>query len=132
MRKAIVFNKGYFFSALILFLIEVFIASFVHDRIVRPYIGDLLVVILIYCFCKSFFNIPVRIAALSVLLFAYFIEILQYMNFIDYIGLQQSRLANIILGNSFEWIDMIAYTAGIFFVFCFEILKQKLPRVRLS
>ncbi|MGN6163682.1 MAG: DUF2809 domain-containing protein [Flavisolibacter sp.] len=98
----IVFNKKYFFAALILFLIEVFIACFVHDRIVRPYIGDLLVVILIYCFCKSFFNTPVIITGLSVLLFAYAIELLQYLNFIHYIGLQQSKLANIILGNSFQ------------------------------
>ena len=128
----IVFNKGYFLTALILFLIEVFIASFVHDKIVRPYIGDLLVVILIYCFCKSFFNAPVIITALSVLLFAYAVELLQYLNFIHYIGLQQSRLANIILGNSFEWIDMIAYTIGTLLIFYFEVLRQnKLPSTHL-
>jgi len=128
----IVFNKGYFLTALILFLIEVFIASFVHDKIVRPYIGDLLVVILIYCFCKSFFNAPVIITALSVLLFAYAVELLQYLNFIHYIGLQQSKLANIILGNSFEWIDMIAYTIGTLLIFYFEVLRQnKLPSTHL-
>jgi hypothetical protein len=128
----IVFNKGYFLTALILFLIEVFIASFVHDKIVRPYIGDLLVIILIYCFCKSFFNAPVIITALSVLLFAYAVELLQYLNFIHYIGLQQSRLANIILGNSFEWIDMIAYTIGTLLIFYFEVLRQnKLPSTHL-
>ncbi|MFT5385169.1 MAG: hypothetical protein ACI81W_002574, partial [Saprospiraceae bacterium] len=36
-----------------LFLIEVGIAVFIQDRIIRPYIGDLLVVILIYCFIRS-------------------------------------------------------------------------------
>ena len=128
----IVFHKKYFLAALILFLIEVFIASFVHDRIVRPYIGDLLVVILIYCFCKSFIDAPVSVTALSVLLFAYAVELLQYLNFIRYLGLQQSKLANIILGNSFQWIDMIAYTIGILLVFCFEFLKQnKLSSTRL-
>ncbi|MGN6399077.1 MAG: DUF2809 domain-containing protein [Flavisolibacter sp.] len=128
----IVFNKKYFLAALVLFLIEVFIASFVHDRIVRPYIGDLLVVIFIYCFCTSFVDAPVSAMALSVLLFAYVVELLQYLNFIHYIGLHQSKLANIILGNSFQWIDMIAYTIGILLVFCFEFLKQnKLPSTRL-
>lgn len=128
----IVFNKKYFLAALVLFLIEVFIASFVHDRIVRPYIGDLLVVILIYCFCKSFIDAPISVTALSVLLFAYAVELLQYLNFIHYIGLRQSKLANIILGNSFQWIDMIAYTIGMLLVFCFEFLKQnKLPSTNL-
>jgi hypothetical protein len=51
-----------------LFLIEVGIAVFIQDRIIRPYIGDLLVVILIYCFIRSCYNIPVMTLSLGVLL----------------------------------------------------------------
>jgi hypothetical protein len=32
---------------------------------------------------------------------------------VKHLGLQHSRLANIVLGNHFEWGDMLAYTLGI-------------------
>ena len=106
-----------------MFLIEVLFALYLHDRIIRPYIGDVLVVIMIYCFVKTFHNGSVTIIALSVLLFAYMVEMLQYFKLINYLGLQNSKVANIILGNSFEWIDMMAYTVGIAIVLCVERFK---------
>src|SRR6478609_5843066 len=108
-----VFRWRYFIIAIVLFVVEVLIASYLHDPIIRPYIGDLLVVILLYCLLKSFVNISVYKAAIFVLLFAYVVEFLQYVNLIKYLGLQKSRLANIVLGNYFEWIDLLAYTIGI-------------------
>lgn len=118
-----IFNKKYFFLSFFLFFIEILIALYLNDRIIRPYIGDVLVVIMIYCFFKTFHNGPVTITGLSVLLFAYIVETLQYFKLINYLGLQNSRLANIILGNSFEWIDMMAYTVGIAIVLCLERFK---------
>lgn len=106
-------NPNYLFVTLILFLIEILIALFVHDQFIRPYIGDFLVVILIYCFVKSFLNTPVLPTALGVLLFAYSVEILQYFRIVEVLGLQHSRAARIIIGSAFEWQDMLAYTAGI-------------------
>jgi len=114
------FQWRYFVLALFLFLIEVLIASYMHDKIIRPYVGDLLVVILLYCLLKSFVNISVLKAAIFVLLFSYIVEFLQYLNLIKYLGLQKSRLANIILGNYFEWIDLLAYTFGIAIVVLVE------------
>jgi hypothetical protein len=104
-------------------IIEALIAIFLDDRIIRPYVGDFLVVILIYCFLRTFFKIGVWIAAVGTLLFAYAVELLQYLDFIHFIGFQNNRLANIILGNRFEWIDMIAYTAGVMVVFFVEIWR---------
>ena len=114
------FQWKYFVPAILLFLTEVLIAYYMHDKIIRPYVGDLLVVILIYCFIKSFVNISVTKAAIFVLLFAYVIELLQYLNMIKFLGLQKSRMANIVLGNYFEWIDLVAYTAGIAIVILIE------------
>jgi len=114
------FQKKYFTWAVLLFLIEVLIAAYLHDRIIRPYIGDFLVVILLYCFVKSFFDIPALPLAISVLLFAYIIEVLQYFNLVYRLGLEKSNIARIIIGSSFEWIDLIAYTAGIIVVLYFE------------
>jgi len=106
------FNPAFLVLTILLFTTEVLIAGYVHDNIIRPYIGDLLVVILIYCFIKSFFDFPVLKTAIGVLIFSYTIEILQYLKLVELLGLQHSKAANIIIGNSFEWVDMLAYTGG--------------------
>jgi len=118
------FQKNYFLLTLLLFLIEVLIAAYVHDAIIRPYVGDFLVVILLYCFVKSFWNGPTLVVAISVLLFSYTIEILQYFHWVNLLGLQHSRIATIVLGSSFEWIDLIAYTAGIATVLLIEKFRS--------
>lgn len=106
------FNIRYFTFAVILFIIEVLIALYINDQFVRPYIGDVLVVILIYCFVKAFFNLPVLKTTIGVLLFSYLIETLQYFQFVKRIGLEHSRLANVVIGNYFAWEDILAYTIG--------------------
>jgi hypothetical protein len=108
--------------ALLLFGIEILIALYLHDRIIRPYIGDLLVVILIYCFVKALVNTPVFATALGVLLFAYAVETLQYFHVVELLGLGHSKLARVIIGSSFEWMDMLAYTLGIGLVLSIETI----------
>ncbi|MFV8328240.1 DUF2809 domain-containing protein [Flavobacterium sp. ZS1P14] len=98
--------------AVLLFFTEIIIALFVHDQFVRPYFGDFLVVILIYCFLKSFLNLSVWVVAFIVLLFSFSVEITQYFNAIGKLGLQNSEIAKAILGNSFAWIDLLAYVMG--------------------
>ena len=124
------FNKKYAILTLLLFIIEVGIALFVRDRVVRPYIGDLLVVILLYCALKSVTNVPVKVAIIAVLCFAYTIEILQYLHIVEKIGLQHSRVAMVVIGNSFSWEDIAMYTAGALLVFVAErrvlVAKQRL------
>ena len=114
------FSPFYAISTLLLFIIEVLIALFVHDQFIRPYIGDFLVVILIYCFVKSFLNTPVVPTAIGVLLFAYTVELLQYFRIVEVLGLQHSRAARIIIGSAFEWQDMLAYTLGVLVVVLVE------------
>lgn len=119
------FNQKYFISAVGFFVIEILIALFVNDRIVRPYIGDFLVVILIYCLVKAFFNFSVIQMAIGVLLFSYLVEILQYFKVVELLGLQRSKFARIIIGTSFEWVDLVAYTAGIGLVLFIETRNIK-------
>lgn len=106
------FNKRYFLLALLLFVVEVLIALYAHDPIVRPYVGDVLVVILLYCLVKSFLKTPVVPTALGVLLFSYLIETLQYFQIGHRLGLEHSQVAMTIIGNYFQWIDLVAYTFG--------------------
>lgn len=114
------FYKAYFLLTILLFLIEVFIAVLLHDAIIRPYGGDFLAVILIYCFVKSFLNTPVKTTALAVLLFSYLIETLQYFHLVDLLGLEKSKVARVVIGTSFTWTDLLAYTLGILLVLLIE------------
>ena len=116
-------NKNYLYFTVLLFIVETLIAIYVHDQFIRPYLGDVLVVILIYCFVRSFLKIPVVLAAFGVLLFSYFIELLQYFNFVTVVGLENHKIARIVLGSSFEWLDIVAYTFGFFLVLLLENLK---------
>lgn len=115
-------HRGYLLATIVLFFTEVVIAAYVRDTIIRPYGGDFLVVILMYCFVKSFTDIPPVPAAIGVLLFSYLIETLQYFHFINWLGLQNSRAAQLILGVGFAWGDMLAYTLGIALVMIMEQL----------
>jgi len=120
------FNKNYFAFTILLFVVEVLIALYVHDSFFRPYFGDFLVVIFLYCLLKSFVKISVWRAAIIVLLFSFFVEFTQYLNLISLLGLQKSGLAKAVLGTSFSWEDLVCYTAGILFVIIIEksILKN--------
>jgi Protein of unknown function (DUF2809) len=122
------FNSTYFVLAIVLFLVEFFIGFYMHDAIIRPFGGDFLVVILLYCFVKSFVNTRVTTTAISVLLFAYVIETLQYFHIVNVLGLQNSRIACIIIGTGFSWIDMLMYTLGILLVWLIEVKMLRKTR----
>lgn len=108
-----VFSLRYFLLALLFFIIEVLIALYVKDNFVRPYVGDYLVVMLIYCAVRTFIKAnPVKVAV-GVLLFAYLIETLQYFRIVDRLGLAGNTLAKTVIGYGFEWADMLAYTLGV-------------------
>ncbi|MGZ9735678.1 ribosomal maturation YjgA family protein [Flavobacterium sp. GNP002] len=114
------FNRNYFILTILLFLIETAIALYLHDNFIRPYFGDFLVVILLYCFVKSFVNVSVWVAACLVLLFSFAIEIAQYFNMVEKLGLQHYKVAKVVLGNSFAWMDLLAYILGILTVISIE------------
>jgi len=116
----ITFNKSYFGFTILFFLIEVLIALFVHDSFIRPYLGDVLVVILIYCFLKSFLKLPVLTAAVYVLIFSFVIEFLQFLNIVEKLSLQKSKIARTVFGTSFSWIDILTYIIGIVIVIAVE------------
>jgi hypothetical protein len=122
----LLFRIKYLLLTILLFVIEVLIALYIHDKIIRPYIGDLLVAILIYCFLRTFINLSVITTAMLTLLFSYTVETLQYFKIVDLLGLHDSKIARIIIGTSFEWSDILSYTIGIAIVLLVERKINKL------
>ncbi len=116
MKKRVV----YVGVTIILLLVEVLIALFVHDRIVRPYIGDMLVVVVIYTFIRSWIPDSVRLLPVYVFLFATGVEILQYFNLVELLGMTDNPFLRILLGTSFDVKDIICYAAGCVLVWAVE------------
>lgn len=123
------FNINYFVLTLLLFAVEIVIGFRIHDAIIRPYGGDFLVVVLLYSLVKSFFDSEAGLTALSVLVFSYLIETLQYFHIVNILGLEKSRIACIIIGTSFAWTDILAYTLGILLVLLVEKIRRSLKRM---
>jgi len=124
-KTQIIFNKVYFFLMTLLLTIEIYIGMYVKDSFVRPYLGGFLVVILIYCFLKAFWKISYFKAAIYVLLFSFVIEFLQYFNIVEILGLQENKLASIIIGTSFSLEDLLAYFLGVVSILIIEYSFNK-------
>jgi hypothetical protein len=114
------FNLKYFLLAIIFFITEVFIALFVHDGFIRPYVGDYLVVMLIYCAVKTFVKAAPLKTAAGVLIFSYVIEVLQYLDIVERLGLSGNAIAKTVIGYGFEWWDILAYTLGVITILIME------------
>jgi hypothetical protein len=122
MNRVLSFNRRYFLPTVILFFTEVLIAMYVNDRFIRPYLGDVLVVMLVYCLVRTFLRLHTVAAAISVLLFAFTVETFQYLHLIAWLGLENSGLARAVLGTSFSWYDIVCYCIGIAIVIVIEHL----------
>lgn len=72
-------NKPYLIIALVLFIVELWIAFVIKNGFIRYTFGDYVVVILLYCFIRGLTNLKTKISATIVLIIAYSIEILQYL-----------------------------------------------------
>lgn len=122
------FYPRYFLLALLLLGLEIFIGACVHDRFIRPYAGDFLVPIFLYCLARSLVKLPAAPLVASVLLFAYLIEVSQYCHLASRLGLAHVRVARAVLGSAFSWLDMLAYTLGALLVLGLERgLNHRLP-----
>ena len=95
------------------------------DAFIRPYFGDLLVVILIYCAIKAFINSPPIKTAIAVFIFACFIEVSQYLHLVQLLGWGNSATATTVMGTFFSFVDIIMYALGTFVIIGTEIYFKK-------
>ena len=102
----------YVAAFLLLLGIEIAIARFTHDRFVRPYVGDVLVVILIGCFMRIFLPKRPRLLSLYVFVFATAVEVLQFLNWTHWLGVHDNHFLRTLLGTTFSWGDIVCYAVG--------------------
>ncbi len=113
----------YLLLTLVCFVLCVLIVMwFSNDLFVRGQVGDFIVVILIYFLVKSMIDVKSFLLAIATLVLSYLTEFLQYLSLVKYIGLEQSSLAKIIIGSTFDVNDLVAYTAGVICVYLLDTI----------
>lgn len=120
------FSKAYFFWFLILFIIEACIAFFIKDGFIRHTFGDVLVVIMMYSLIKSFVKSEPIYVAILVLIISFCLEFSQLTNILHWLHIEDNKAAKLILGNTFHFTDLIAYTFGITIVLLIEYKYLKM------
>ena len=103
----------YLIICCVILILEITIALFVNDQFIRPIFGDYLASILVFYLLATFLKKDLNKIALLSLLISYIIEFLQYIHILELLNLDKIKILNILLGNSFSWTDMLAYTLGI-------------------
>jgi hypothetical protein len=108
------FNASYFYKTLVFFAIEVLIATVLSRiGILRAYVGDILVILLLYCLVLSFVKVKNKDKLLiGIFIFAVVVEVLQYFRIASYLGFSYGSLGYILLGNHFSWEDIVCYAIG--------------------
>lgn len=118
------FNYKFFIASIFLFIVEVLIATkLAYIDWLRAYFGDVLVVILIYAFIQTFFKIDKTKTIFGVFIFACIIEFAQYFHFAELLGLKENKIAMIVFGNSFSWIDILCYVFGCILVLLTSVIN---------
>ena len=119
------FRPCYALATIALFGIEIAIARFVHDDVVRPYIGDSLAVVLVYLALRTVTPLRVLPAVATAFAIACAIEVGQYFHLVDMLGLGSNRLARIALGTTFGLTDFVAYAGGAACVLAIDGFRKK-------
>jgi hypothetical protein len=118
------FHPGYALATAIIFLTEIMIALFVHDAVIRPYIGDSLAAVLLYLALRAVTSLRVLPAVVLALTIAFAIEFGQMFHLIDAVGLRGNQIAGFILGGYFDVTDLGCYVAGAAAVLVVENLRK--------
>ena len=107
------------------FVVEVLIALFVRDNFIRPYVGDMLVAVLLCALLRIFFPEKLPLLPLYVFLFAAAVEVAQFFDIVKLLGLENISFLSIIIGRTFSFADIICYAVGCALFFIAERFSNK-------
>lgn len=122
-------NFRYVTAFITLLVIEVLIALFVHDNFIRPYIGDILVVILLYTLLRAVISKKIKGLPIYIFIFAAFVEFAQYFKIVELLNLQDNKFMSILIGSTFDIKDIICYLVAAIILVAFE--KFETSKVRI-
>lgn len=116
----------YLIAFIVLLCIEFLIAIYMRDTFIRPYVGDLLVVIVLYCVVRVVIPDKYRLMPLWIFIFAVFVECLQYIKIVEILGMENNTFLRILIGATFDWKDMMCYGIGCVLLGTYEWFTRKI------
>ena len=116
---------AYAIVTLVLIAIEVLIALFVHDAFVRPYLGDVLVVVVLYTLIRTAIPEKYSLLPLYVFLFAVGVEVLQLLHIVEWLGLGDNPFFRVLIGSVFDWKDILCYAVGCLALEGYEVFRHR-------
>lgn len=121
------FTFKFLFLSILLFVSEVLIATTFKDNFfVRAYLGDVIVVILMYTMVRTLFRMNNQKLIIGIFIFSCFVEVTQYFHLAEVLGFPSGSIMNILMGNSFSWIDILCYFVGCLMVWIsIQFLENK-------
>lgn len=115
----------YAVATLFLLLIEVIIALYVHDDFIRPYVGDVLVVIAIYTFIRIIVPEKCKLIPLFLFIFAAGVELLQLANIVEILRVADNKFLKILIGSVFDIKDIVCYAVGCVILCMYEWVRVR-------
>ena len=119
----------YSILALAIFAIEVCIALFVKDMFVRPYVGDMLAVVLVYAILRAI-GLRAVLSLVLALAAAFAIEAAQAFFVLRLVGFADNQILRTIFGGSFDVYDLLAYSSGALLAGLVELALHHRRRAR--
>lgn len=120
----------YAVATLLLLLTEVFIALYVHDDFIRPYVGDVLVVIVIYTFIRMIIPEKCRLLPLYIFIFAAGVELLQLAKIVEILGVEDNTFLKTLIGSVFDVKDIVCYAVGCVILGVYEWARTRKDTAR--
>lgn len=120
---------GYLVAFFVLLAVEICIGLWVRDAFMRPYVGDMLVTVLLCCLSRAVF--PKLSPAVPAFLLAAAVEGAQWLELGKLLGLNGTVLG-VILGATFDWVDILCYGVGcLLFAAAERMIKHPRPGFEL-
>lgn len=125
MKKSVLSLRWFYLIIfIILILIEILIALFLHGGFIRNYGGDIIVVWVLYALIRIIIPKKEKLFPLWIFIFSVFVEFMQYIKIVDILGIENPILRTII-GTSFSWWDILCYFVGCVLLGIFEYVKNQ-------
>jgi Protein of unknown function (DUF2809) len=103
----------YFITAAVIFIVEVAIAvGIIGGAFIRGSVGDILVIVLLYCLVRAALGLAPVVAAVSAVAAGFLVEAIQYIKVAELLGLKAGSILYVAVGNTFALSDLFMYVLG--------------------
>lgn len=119
-------KKRIVFALIFLMLVglEFIIGIYFHDDFIRPFVGDVIIVIVLYSLIRVFIPQKAYWLSAAVFVFAAAVEFSQKIPLCDLLGVTNNFI-RVIMGVSFAWEDIICYAVGCLITAVYDLYIYK-------